>query len=57
MEAALETQGWRETQAPPAIEFGTGANGSDEVPIRQGACRWTRILLADGSAARLVETL
>ena len=42
---------------PPAIEFGTGANGSDEVPIRQGACRWTRILLADGSAARLVETL
>lgn len=57
MEAALEAMGWRETQAPPAIEFRTGANRSDEVPIRQSACRWTRIVLADGSAARLVETL
>ena len=51
------SHGLARNASPPAIEFCTGANRSDEVPIRQSACRWTRIVLADGSAARLVETL
>lgn len=57
VEAALETAGWRETQAPPALEFMTGRNASSLVPIHPGLCRWTRLVLSDGSAARLVETL
>jgi transcriptional regulator with XRE-family HTH domain len=56
-ELALDTLGWRELQAPPALEFVTGSNDSDLVPIRQSLCRWTRIPLSDGTAARLVETL
>ena len=56
-ESALTSRGWHETQAPPAVEFSTGSNASDLVPIRAGRCRWTRIPLSDGSAARLVETL
>ena len=57
MEATLETVGWREQLAPPALEFASGGNGSTEVPIRPSTCRWTRLTLADGTAARLVETL
>ena len=49
--------GWRDGMAPPSLEFATGANGSALVPIRPGRCRWTRLVLSDGSAARLVETL
>lgn len=56
-ERALDSLGWRELQAPPALEFVTGSNDSDLVPIRQSLCRWTRIPLSDGTAARLVETL
>ncbi len=40
-----------------SIEFETGANGSSVVPIRSSRCRWTWMMLSDGSAARLVETL
>jgi transcriptional regulator with XRE-family HTH domain len=56
-ETKLDTLGWREGIAPPALEFATGANASLLVPIRQSQCRWTRITLSDGSTARLVETL
>ena len=56
-EASLQALGWREQLAPPALEFDTGHNRSRVVPITAGRCRWTRLLLADGSAARLVETL
>lgn len=56
-EAALDESGWREALVPPALEFVTGSNDSALVPIRQSLCRWTRIPLSNGSAARLVETL
>lgn len=57
MEVSLDEAGWREFIAPPALEFATGHNDSDIVPISQSLCRWTRIPLSDGTAARLVETL
>ncbi|MCA8001555.1 helix-turn-helix domain-containing protein [Burkholderia metallica] len=57
MEAALDTLGWRDHAGPPSVEFDTGANASRIVPIRGSLCRWTRMTLSDGSAARLVETL
>ncbi|MFR0692828.1 helix-turn-helix domain-containing protein [Enterobacterales bacterium AE_CKDN230030158-1A_HGKHYDSX7] len=56
-EAALDPLGWRDSLAPPALEFDSGANRSRIVPIRPGRCRWTRLQLSDGSAVRLVETL
>ncbi|MEX5341455.1 helix-turn-helix domain-containing protein [Pseudomonas sp. I2] len=56
-EFALDESGWREALAPPALEFTTGNNDSSLVPISQSLCRWTRIPLSDGTAARLVETL
>lgn len=56
-ESALEALGWRETLAPPAVEFPTGTNDSAIIPIRASLCRWTRMTLSDGTAARLVETL
>lgn len=56
-EAGLEAAGWYDLPVPPAIEAETGANCSAVVPIRPGRCRWTRLLLSDGSAARLVETI
>ncbi|MBN3844681.1 helix-turn-helix transcriptional regulator [Burkholderia sp. Ac-20349] len=57
MEAALDTLGWHDRVGPPSVEFDTGANASQVVPIRGSVCRWTRMTLSDGSAARLVETL
>ncbi len=57
MEAALDTLGWHDRAGPPSVEFDTGANASQVVPIRGSRCRWTRMTLSDGSAARLVETL
>lgn len=56
-EFVLTDWGWRETFAPPSLEFLTGDNHSTLVPITQGLCRWTRIPLSDGTAARLVETI
>ena len=44
-------QGWRERRPRPPSSSGTGANRSDEVPIRQGACPLDAHLLADGGAA------
>jgi transcriptional regulator with XRE-family HTH domain len=57
MEFSLDTVGWREAIAPPALEFHTGNNDSLIVPISQSVCRWTRIPLSGGTAARLVESL
>ena len=57
MEAALEAMAGAKRKPRPPSRFRTGANRSDEVPIRQSACRWTRIVLADGSAARHSRTL
>lgn len=56
-EVRLPALGWREALAPAPIEFDTGANRSRIVPITPSRCRWTRLILSDGSAARLVETL
>nr|WP_256675956.1 helix-turn-helix transcriptional regulator [Pseudomonas sp. SCB32] len=56
-ESTLDSLGWREGIAAPALEFATGTNGSLLVPIHQSQCRWTRLTLSDGSTARLVETL
>jgi transcriptional regulator with XRE-family HTH domain len=39
------------------LELDTGDNGSLAVRIRPGRCRWTWMMLSDGSATRLVETL
>ncbi|MCB2256443.1 helix-turn-helix domain-containing protein [Pseudomonas chlororaphis] len=56
-EAALDDLGWRSLLAPPSLEFVSGANDCAIVPIHQSLCRWTRLTLSDGTAARLVETL
>ncbi len=56
-EKLLAGRGWYEQPVPAPIEFDTGENASSVVPIRQSRCRWTRLLLSDGSPARLVETL
>jgi transcriptional regulator with XRE-family HTH domain len=57
VEGTLAGRGWYERTAPPPIEFDTGQNRSRIVRIRQSRCRWTRLLLSDGTPARLVETL
>ncbi len=57
MEARLPALGWREKPAVAPVEMATGSNGSDVVPVRPSRCRWTRFILSDGTAARLVETL
>ena len=53
----LDGIGWRDALAPPSLEFATGTNSSQLVPIAQSRCRWTRLTLSDGTSARLVETL
>jgi transcriptional regulator with XRE-family HTH domain len=57
VEEALAERGWYDQSAPSPFEFETGANGSRVVPIWQSRCRWTRLLLSDGTPARLVETI
>ncbi|WP_375403019.1 helix-turn-helix domain-containing protein [uncultured Sphingomonas sp.] len=57
VEDGLNGLGWFDLASPPEVVAETGANGSDVVPIRPGRCRLTRMLLSDGTAARLVETL
>ncbi|WP_252275500.1 helix-turn-helix domain-containing protein [Pseudomonas subflava] len=56
-EAALDDLGWRDIARSVSVEFASGANGSPLVPIVPSRCRWTRLMLSDGTAARLVETL
>lgn len=55
-EQRLGEAGWFEPAAP-AIELATGPNDSQIVPIRSGRVRWTRMRLADGSFARLVQAV
>jgi len=57
MEARLPDLGWRERASVAPVELQTGDNASDVVPVRPSRCRWTRFVLSDGTAARLVETL
>jgi transcriptional regulator with XRE-family HTH domain len=54
-EAGLGEAGWYEPLAP-SLMVETGANGSNEVPIRPGRVCWTRLRLSDGRFARLVRT-
>lgn len=56
-EKRLETLGWHDVAMPQPVEFETGNNRSDLVPIRPSRCRWTRMTLSDGTSGRLVETL
>jgi transcriptional regulator with XRE-family HTH domain len=56
-ENALANRGWFDGPVPTPIEFDTGANSSRIVPIWASRCRWTRLMLSDGTPARLVETI
>ncbi|MBA2401536.1 MAG: helix-turn-helix transcriptional regulator [Bradyrhizobium sp.] len=53
-EARLPSLGWGERDGTHALTFTTGANGLDELRIAPGVLIWERILLSDGSPARLV---
>ena len=56
-ERRLADHGWYDRPAPPPLEIDTSENLSQIVPIWRSRCRWTRLLLSDGTPARLVETL
>lgn len=56
MEATLARHGWGEGGAD-SLELQTGANQDCNVPIRPGRVLWERLLLSDGTPARLVTTL
>jgi transcriptional regulator with XRE-family HTH domain len=53
-EAALDDAGWFD-DGPQAMRITTGANDSNEVPIRPCSFLWSRLQLADGSFVRVVE--
>ena len=53
-EARLPSLGWGERDGAHVLTFTTGANGVDELRIVPGLLVWERILLSDGSPARLV---
>jgi transcriptional regulator with XRE-family HTH domain len=55
-EARLPDLGWGERDGSHALSFVTGANGSAELRIVPGVLIWERILLSDGSAARVVTS-
>ena len=55
-EASLDDLGWYDG-ATTSLSFTTGTNTSSLVPIRRGHMRWDRVILADGSPARLATTL
>ena len=55
-EMRLPDIGWGEREGAHALTFVTGANGLDELPIVPGVMIWERILLSDGSPARLVTS-
>ena len=56
-ERTLADLGWYDRPVPSPLQPKTGANNPPIVPIRGGTCRGTRLLLSDGTPARLVETL
>lgn len=53
----LDEYGWYDQAMPEPLVIDTGHNQSRVVPIRRSRCRWTRFILSDGAAVRLVETL
>jgi len=55
-EARLPDLGWGERDGTHALTFVTAANGLDELRILPGVQIWERILLSDGSPARLVTS-
>lgn len=55
-EMRLPDLGWGERDGAHAFAFVTGANGLDELRIVPGVQIWERILLSDGSSARLVTS-
>lgn len=55
-ETGLEALGWYDLPEP-RIVFETGANEDPVLPIVPGPMMWERVVLADGSVARLVTTL
>ena len=55
-EARLPDLGWGERDGAHALTFAVGANGLDELRIAPGVLVWERILLSDGSPARLVTS-
>jgi transcriptional regulator with XRE-family HTH domain len=55
-EARLPDLGWGERDGTHALSFVTEANGSDELRIVPGVLIWERILLSDGSPARVVTS-
>jgi transcriptional regulator with XRE-family HTH domain len=55
-EMRLPDLGWGERDGAHAFAFMTGANGLDELRILPGVLIWERILLSDGSPARLVTS-
>ena len=55
-EATLDNLGWHDGRVS-CLTVETGANTNTEVPIAPGRALWERIMLADGSAGRLVTTL
>lgn len=56
-ESSLPQCGWYDSSSPLPVEFETGPNNSPVVPIWRSRCRWTRLMLSDGTPARLVETV
>jgi transcriptional regulator with XRE-family HTH domain len=56
-EGRLPCLGWGEQGGTHALTFHTGANSSEELRIVPGIQIWERILLSDGSPARLVSSL
>ncbi|MBX4959507.1 helix-turn-helix transcriptional regulator [Rhizobium lentis] len=55
-EQSLEECGWHEGRLL-SLTFDTGANDNMRLPIAAGRVTWERIMLADGSAGRLVTTV
>lgn len=49
--------GWRDALASVSLEFVTGTNDSQLLPIALSLCQLTRLTLSDGTAECLVETL
>lgn len=55
-DAALDELGWHDGQMS-SLEVATGSNSDPDIPILPGRMLWERIVLSDGSPARLVTTI
>jgi hypothetical protein len=56
-EAKLSDLGWGEHDGTSTLTFFTPANKSEELRIAPGILIWDRIMLADGSPARIVTRI